>query len=246
MCGAFWVHVPRPPFGCVASGSQSSMAFQPNTLALSILSSWGSTSSKHGSSADFCFNPKKSWQDLCQKWILRCFFQNTQSKINQIFQLAEKKRKWMTRPSFIWSHIRKAWKIIKFMQNLEDFPYYLIYSLFSVSVDINHLVFWFPDVQFMGQPAGFRLNMLNRSIAITKAFKIRRFLKHREFEALYGWSTLQTNMEKPYGNWGANLPVFLSISARISGRRRGRRMISASNICVAPWNIPDIPPPKKK
>ena len=34
---------------------------------------------------------------------------------------------------------------------------------------------------------------------------------------------------------GANLPLFLSISARISPtRRRGRRMISASNICVAP------------
>lgn len=113
----------------------------------------------------------------------------------------------MTRPSFICSHIRKAWKIIKFMQNLEDFPHYLIYSLFSVSVDINHLVFWFPDVQFMGQPAGFRLNMLNRSIAITKGLKIRGLLKHREFEALYGWSTLQTNMEKPYGNWGANLPL---------------------------------------
>lgn len=38
---------------------------------------------------------------------------------------------------------------------------YLIYSLFSVSVDINHLVFWFPNVQFMGQPTGFRLNMLH-------------------------------------------------------------------------------------
>ena len=156
-----------PPSLCiwVASGSQSSMAFQPNTLALSILSGLGSTSSKHGSSADLLFPPEKKNHGKIRARneyrYTKMFLFNTQSKINSIFQWAEKKGKWMTRPSFIWSHIRKAWKIIKFMQNLEDFPYYLIYSLFSVSVDINHLVFWFPKVQFMGQPTGFRLNMLN-------------------------------------------------------------------------------------
>lgn len=59
-----------PPSLCiwVASGSQSSMAFQPNTLALSILSGLGSKSSKNGSSADLLFPPeKKNHGKICAR-----------------------------------------------------------------------------------------------------------------------------------------------------------------------------------